>query len=99
MKPGRPMTDMYLGAVDEAVAAPGHWIEIPRAFKTELNARVTARCLEAGYLRVQPREGDLTVVVHGKRYVKTPGPVRTRLRESSGADAARVRHAGSLMPN
>ncbi|HEX7168118.1 MAG TPA: hypothetical protein VF230_14160 [Acidimicrobiales bacterium] len=70
---------MYLTAVQEAVFRPGAWIEIPRDFATEFNASVTARCLEQGYLRVDPREDDVPVTVGGKRYIATPAPVETRI--------------------
>jgi hypothetical protein len=66
---------MYLAAVERAVAEPGRWIEVPRRFRTEANASVTGRCLQGGYLRVQPREGDDHVIVGGRRYVRTAAPV------------------------
>jgi hypothetical protein len=69
---------MYLASVEDAVATPGRWIEIPRGFDTEFNASITGTCLEGGYLRVQPREGDEELAVRGKRYIKTPALVDAR---------------------
>ena len=70
---------MYLAAVEDAVACPGRWIDIPRSFETEFNASITGSCLEGGYLRVQPRDGDTEARVRGKRYIATAGPVETRI--------------------
>jgi hypothetical protein len=81
MPRGRPITDMYLAAVEAAVASPGRWIEIPRGFDTEFNASITGTCLASGYLRVEPREGDVPVIVQGKRYIQTPAPVDPRTRK------------------
>ena len=52
----RPITEMYIAAVERAVASPGLWIEVPRRFRTEFNARITADCLAGGYLRVEVRQ-------------------------------------------
>lgn len=80
--PGRrPKTDMYLTAIEAAVATPGRWVEIPRRFNTQANVLITARCLERGYLRVRPRNGDVPMIVDGQRYIKTAAPVDTRPRE------------------
>lgn len=80
----RPKTDMYLVAVQDAVNQPGHWIEVPREFETEFNASITGSCLEGGYLRVQPQEGDQPVTVRGRRYIKTAAPVDARVTEADG---------------
>lgn len=76
------MTDMYLAAVAAATAEPGEWVEVPRGFKTEFNASVTGQCLEGGYLRVEPRDRDVPIVVDGKRCIRTPAPVETRRRRA-----------------
>jgi hypothetical protein len=68
------MTDMYLDAVRRATDTPNEWVEVPRDFKTESNASITGSCLEGGYLRVEPGEGDIPVVVQGHRYIRTAGP-------------------------
>ncbi|HET6549381.1 MAG TPA: hypothetical protein VFG79_13030 [Solirubrobacter sp.] len=70
---------MYLAAVQEAVARPGAWVEVPRDFATEFNASVTAGCLRQGFLRVEPQAGDVPVTVRGKRYIATAAPVETRI--------------------
>ena len=91
----RPKTDMYLASVEEAVATPGRWIEIPRAFDTEFNASVTGGCLEGGYLRVQPRAGDDTLLVRGKRYVRTAAPVDVRTRKTDDGWRLSIRFGGA----
>ena len=72
----RPLTDLYLAAVERAVARPGTWTDV-RVFDTEFNAQITASCLEGGYLRVQPRDDDHPISVRGKRYIATAAPVET----------------------
>jgi len=79
------MTDMYLSAVQRAVQTPGVWVEVPRSFPSEFNASITGSCLEHGYLRVEPREGDVPIVVHGKRCIRTAGPVKTCIRNVGDA--------------
>jgi hypothetical protein len=79
------MTDMYLAAVRKAIEAPGEWVELPRDFRTEFNASITGSCLEGGYLRVEPRVGDTPVVVQGKKYIRTAGPVEARYRKVGDA--------------
>ncbi len=79
MARSRPITDMYIAAVERAVASPGLWIEIPRRFRTEFNAKMTADCLRGGHLRVEVRPGDTPIVVAGKRYLKTPARVLARV--------------------
>ena len=51
----------------------------PRRFRTEFNANITADCLRGGYLRVEVRPGGTQIVVAGKRYLKTPARVMTRV--------------------
>ncbi|MGH2948801.1 MAG: hypothetical protein ACRDPC_21525 [Solirubrobacteraceae bacterium] len=80
-----------LAAVEAAVAAPGRWVEIPRSFKTEFNASITGTCLQGGYLRVEPREGDRPIVVQGKRYIRTAAPVETRHRRVGDEWRLRIR--------
>src|SRR4051794_36753044 len=46
----RPLTDLYLAAVQRAVDRPGTWTDV-RVFETEANAQITGNCLEGGYLR------------------------------------------------
>ena len=79
MDRARPNTDMYLAAVERAVRRPGEWIEVPRRFETEFNAKMTGSCLRGGYLRVQPRRGDQPITMNGKRYIATAAPVTTRV--------------------
>jgi hypothetical protein len=79
----RPLTELYLAAVERAVARPGVWTDV-RVFKTETNASVTANCLAAGYLRVDPRDGDTPVKVQGKVYIATAAPVEPMI--SKGPD-------------
>jgi len=67
----RPRTELYLAAVEEAIGQPGRWIELGRDFDTEFNAAITGSCLGGGYLRVQPRDGDVPVTIGGKRYIRT----------------------------
>jgi hypothetical protein len=81
MPRSRPKTDIYLAAVESAVASPGRWVDIPRSFSTEFNASITGSCLQGGYLRVQPHEGDVPVVVAGKRYIRTAAPVVPRVQK------------------
>jgi len=76
---------MYLDAVRRATGTPSEWVEVPRDFKTEFNASITGSCLEGGDLRVEPREGDIPVVVQGHRYIRTAGPVETRSRKVGDA--------------
>ena len=76
----RPLTDLYLAAVERAVARPGTWTDV-RVFDTEFNARMGAICLAGGYLRVQPRPGDTPILVAGKRCISTAAPVETKLDE------------------
>ena len=78
----RPLTDRYLAAVEAAAATAGRWLHV-RDFGTEANARVTAACLSAGYLRVKPRDGDREVRVNGTRYIATAAPVETRVEPAS----------------
>ena len=81
MARSRPITDAYIAAVERAVASPGVWIEVPRRFRTEFNANITADCLRGGYLRVEVRPDDTEIVVAGKRYLKTPTRVMTRVEQ------------------
>jgi hypothetical protein len=74
------MTDLYLATVEKAIAVPDQWRDVPRRFATEFNAAITGNCLQGGYLRVEPREGDEVVQVDGKRYIKTAAPVEYRVR-------------------
>ena len=66
------------GCRERALGHPETSIQVPRRFDTEFNVSITAACLGEGYLRVQPRDGDVTVVVRGKRYIRTAAPVETR---------------------
>lgn len=75
----RPRTDAYLAAVAAAVSKPGRWQVVDVPFATEANARVTAHCLEGGYLRVQPRDSEPSVVVAARVCLRTPAPVETRV--------------------
>lgn len=75
MPRSRPMTDLYLAAVERAIEQPGRWLLVPRRFDTEFNASVLVSCLQGGYLRVCPREGDRPIVVAGKRCIRTAAPV------------------------
>ena len=75
----RPKTDMYLAAVEQAIAEPGRWIDIPRRFESELKASIMGGCLRRGYLRVPPRDGDASIEVGGQTYLKTAGPVTARI--------------------
>jgi hypothetical protein len=79
MASDRPKTEMYLMAVEHAVAEPGRWIDIPRRFERELVASIMGGCLRRGYLRVPPQEGDATIEVDGQTYVKTAAPVSARV--------------------
>jgi hypothetical protein len=83
---------MYLAAVDRAVAEPNCWIEIPRRFDTEFNARITGSCLSGGYLRVQPREGDVAVLVQGKRCIETAAPMTAFVEQDGDAWMLRIRY-------
>lgn len=78
----RPMTDMYLAAVGRAVAQPGTWVNVPRTFKTKSNALKTGSCLEGGYLRVEPRERQGSVLAEGKWWLATAAPVERRVTRS-----------------
>jgi hypothetical protein len=62
---------MYLSTVEAAVANPGHWIEVPRRFATEMNAAETGHCFQGGYLRVKPRDRGASITVNGKSYLRT----------------------------
>ena len=88
----RPVTEMYLSAVRDAVARPGVWMEIPRDFVTEANASVTAKCLEKGFLRVEPRAGDTSIAIEGKHFIATEAPVHTRVTSIDGGWRLSVRH-------
>jgi hypothetical protein len=85
---------MYITAVESAIATPERWIEIPRRFRTEFNANITAVCLRGGYLRVEVREGDTPTYVGGKRYLKTPASVLPRVERDREGWLLRIRHAG-----
>jgi len=85
---------MYNAAVEGAIATPGLWIEIPRRYQTEFNANITAVCLRGGCLRVEVREGDTPTYVAGKRYLKTPARVMTRVERDREGWLVRVRHGG-----
>ena len=85
---------MYVGAVERAIASPDRWIEIPRRFRTEFNASVTAVCLRGGYLRVEVREGDTPTYVAGKRYLQTPAPVLARVERDREGWLVLIRHDG-----
>lgn len=86
----RPLTDLYLTAVERAVARPGTWTDV-RVFATEFNARMGADCLAGGYLRVQPREGDRPTLVAGKRYIATAAPVETKVDEGPDGWLLKIR--------
>lgn len=75
----RNLTDLYLRTVEEAVANDGHWIEVPRRFATKMNADVTGHCLQGGYLRVKPRDGEPSITVNGKTYLRTAAPVDVKI--------------------
>ena len=94
MARARPITDLYIAAVQSAIATPGRWIEIPRRFQTEFNANITADCLRGGYLRVEVREGEVPTYVAGERYLKTPASVLTRVERDREGWLLRVRHDG-----
>jgi hypothetical protein len=91
MARARIKTDMYLATVEQAVAHPGRWVEVPRRFDTEFNASITGSCLRDGYLRVQPREGDIPVLVQGRRYIRTAAPVECRVHREPNGWALSVR--------
>lgn len=78
-------TDLYLRTVEAAVANPGHWIEVPRRFATEMNAAVTGHCLQGGYLRVKPRDDGASITVKGKSYLRTAAPVDFKI-DGAGAE-------------
>lgn len=82
---------MYIAAVERALAKPGIWIEVPRRFQSEFNARMAADCLAGGYLRVEVRPGETPLYVGGKRYLKTPGPVVTQVEPDREAWLVRIR--------
>jgi hypothetical protein len=83
---------MYIAAVDRAIATSGRWLEIPRRFRTEVNANMTAECLRGGYLRVEVRQGEVPTYVAGKRYLKTPAPVSARVDRDRDGWLVRIRH-------
>jgi hypothetical protein len=87
------MTDLYLEAVEEAVAKPGHWIEVPRLFATKMNADVTGCCLRGGYLRVKPRDGA-SITVRGKSYLRTAAPVDAKVTGGRSEWKLYLREAG-----
>ena len=83
--------DEYVAAVQLASAAnAGRWIEVPRRFRAESNANMTATCLRGGYLRVEAQEGDTPVYVAGKRYLKTPVPVSAHVERGAEGWLVRV---------
>lgn len=60
---------------------PGSWIDV-RVFDTEFNASITGSCLQGGYLRVEPRDGDEPYVgPKGQRWMATPSPVEPQVVE------------------
>jgi hypothetical protein len=79
------LTDLYLRTVEAAIANPGHWIEVPRRFATEMNASVTGHCLQGGYLRVKPRNDAASIKVNGKTYLRTAAPVGFKI-DGAGAE-------------
>jgi hypothetical protein len=81
----RPVTDLYLQTVAAAVANPGHWIEVPRRFATEMNAAVTGHCLQGGYLRVKPPDETSGITVDGRTFLRTAAPVDFKV-EGSGTE-------------
>jgi hypothetical protein len=86
----RPLTDLYLAAVERAANRPGIWIDV-RVFDTEMNAGVTANCLNGGFLRVQPRRGDTEVRVRGKQYIATAAAVEVSIHEGPDGWLLRIR--------
>jgi hypothetical protein len=91
---GRSKTDLYLDAVEQAVAAPGRWINV-RTFNSKANADVTGRCLEGGYLRVTPRSGEPEIHVNGNVWLRTAAPIRFRVGSASDGWPLDVRFDGS----
>jgi hypothetical protein len=79
---GRSKTDLYLDCVEQAVANPGQWVRV-RSFSSKANADVTGRCLEGGFLRVLPRDGEPSINVNGKTWLRTAAPIRFRVGEAS----------------
>jgi hypothetical protein len=88
------MTEMYLDAVDAAVAKPGVWVEVPRQFRTRYNAEKTGSCLQGGYLRVQPREGDVPIQAEGQLCIKTAAPVTPRIESDDDVWKLSIRYGG-----
>jgi hypothetical protein len=85
---------MYVLTARSAIAQVGQWVEIPRRFGTEFNASITGRCLQQGFLRVQPRDGDLPVVVEEKPYIKTAAPVAPRVEREGQQWKLNIRYDG-----
>lgn len=59
---------------------------------TEFNVTITATCLEGGYLRVRPRDGDVPMTVAGKHFIKAAAPVESRSREVEGERRLAIRY-------
>jgi hypothetical protein len=82
----RPITDMYLAAVEAALEVPGQWVEVPRDSERSSTLRSPVDASPTGTCESHPVEGDLpivvhgkqSIVVHGKQYIKTAAPVESR---------------------
>jgi hypothetical protein len=93
MRP-RPETELYLRTVEQAVATPGRWVEVPKIFRSPYNASKTAACLAAGYLRVEPREGDTPVRAEGRDCIRTAAAVTTKVEPGALGSVLFVRFEG-----
>ena len=44
-----------------------------------MNAAVTGHCLQGGYLRVRPRDDEISITVNGTSYLRTAAPVEVKI--------------------
>jgi hypothetical protein len=87
------VTDLYLAAVEQAVARPGAWIDV-RGFEAEVDAGVIAHCLAEGYLPVDPRGADTPSGSGAKANIKTAAPVETSVDRRPDGWWLRIRGRG-----
>jgi hypothetical protein len=84
-RPRRKLTDDMVELVHLAMAEPGKWVRLNRAFKTRENAHSTASCIRRGFLRVRPQDGDPTFVLGEHTYLALPAKPEVKVEQADGA--------------
>lgn len=81
-RPRRKLTDDMVELVHLAMAEPGTWIRLNRAFKTRENAHSTASCIRRGFLRVRPQDGEPTFVLGEHTYLALPASPEVKVEQA-----------------